>query len=203
MYRGFKSHSLRYIHAGACSSADRATDYESVGRRFKSSRARDHEKMDLLKKDEYFMKKALFQAEKAFSLGEVPVGAVLVYRESIIIATAFNQRELRKNPLAHAELIGIEKACNLMDRWRLDDITLYVTLEPCPMCAGAAVQARIKRLVFGAKDPKAGAITSLMNIPGDKRLNHRIETLGAVLEEECSFILKEFFKRLRINKKAD
>ncbi|MEQ8190155.1 MAG: tRNA adenosine(34) deaminase TadA [Candidatus Eremiobacterota bacterium] len=158
--------------------------------------------MDILKKDEYFMKKALFQAEKAFKMGEVPVGAVLVYRETVVIATAFNQREIRKNPLAHAELIGIEKACKLMGRWRLDDISLYVTLEPCPMCAGAAVQARIKRLVFGATDPKAGAITSLMNIPGDKRLNHRIETLGGVLEEECSFILKEFFKQLRINKKV-
>jgi tRNA(adenine34) deaminase len=156
-----------------------------------------------MEKDKYFMKEALFQAEKAFNLGEVPVGAVLVYKETLIIARAFNQREINKNPLAHAELLGIEKVCSLLGKWRLDEISLYVTLEPCPMCAGAAVQARIKRLVFGAKDPKAGAITSLMNIPGDRRLNHRIETLGGVLEEECSFILKEFFRKLRNNKKAD
>ena len=154
----------------------------------------------MAKKDEFFMRQALKEAHRAYELGEVPVGAVIVYKDSII-ARGFNLREIACNPLAHAEIIAIDKAAEALGKWRLEDTVLYVTLEPCPMCAGAIVQARIRGLVYGASDPKSGATGSLMNITDDLRLNHQVETRGGILETECSNLLKEFFKKLRLRKK--
>ena len=199
LYRGFESHSLRqYIQKTCvCSSADRATDYESVGQRFKSSQARM-----FLHKDEYFMTLALREARKAYELEEVPVGAVIVYKNEVISA-GFNLKEISKNPLAHAEIIAIDRACRVLNRWRLEDTVLYVTLEPCPMCAGAIVQARIKRLVYGTDDPKSGAIKSLLNLTNDERLNHQVEITDGILKDKCRFLLKEFFKTLRDKTRRD
>jgi len=149
------------------------------------------------------MKMAIEEAKKAFDAGEVPVGAILVYKENIVIAKGYNQREFTQNPLFHAELIVINKGSKILKQWRLDETSLYVTLEPCPMCAGAIVQARIKKLIYGAQDLKGGGVSSLMNIPGDLRLNHQVEIVSGILEEECGSILKEFFKKLRIEKKTD
>lgn len=146
---------------------------------------------------DYFMKLALEQARAAFQLGEVPIGAVIV-KESDVVCTAHNMKEQWKDATAHAELVAIKKAVERLGHWRhLQDATLYVTLEPCPMCAGAIVQSRVKTLVYGADDPKAGAVRSLMNITQDPRLNHRAEVIPGVLEEECSELMKEFFRRLR------
>lgn len=149
-----------------------------------------------MNKDEKFMKEALKEASKAFKKNEVPIGAVLVYKNKII-AKAHNFKESKKSPLAHAEILAIKKASNKLKKWRLLDTTLYVTLEPCAMCAGAIIEARIKKLVFGAFDKKAGACGSLINVPQDKRLNHRVEIKSRVLEKEAQRILKEFFKKLR------
>lgn len=146
--------------------------------------------------DRRWMEEALKLAEQAGAEGEVPVGAILV-RGGEIIASGRNEREKAQNPLGHAELLCLKEASQKLNSWRLMDTTLYVTLEPCPMCAGALVQARVKRLVFGASDPKAGAVTSLYSIPTDERLAHRLEVTGGVLEEKCSELLKEFFKKLR------
>jgi tRNA(adenine34) deaminase len=128
---------------------------------------------------------------------EVPVGAVVVYQDRVI-AAAHNQREMLHDPTAHAEMIAITQAAEQLQDWRLEDCTLYVTLEPCPMCAGAIVQARLPRLVFGATDPKAGACVSLYTIVTDERLNHRVMVIGGVLERECGAILKDFFARKRM-----
>ncbi len=155
----------------------------------------------MVEQDIFFMNLALYEAKKALKLKEIPVGAVIVCKDRVI-ARGFNLKEKLKNPLAHAEIIAINRASVNLDRWRLDECVLYVTLEPCPMCAGAIVQARIPRLVYGASDPKAGAVKSLMNITGDRRLNHQVETTGGVLEEECISILKEFFRELRLNIKS-
>lgn len=138
------------------------------------------------------MLKALEQARGAFEAGEVPVGAVVVHRERII-AEACNQRETLNDPTAHAEIIALTQAAESLGSWRLLDCTLYVTLEPCPMCAGAIVQARIPTVVYGATDPKAGACHSLYQITEDSRLNHQAVVLGGVLQEECREILQEFF----------
>ena len=145
---------------------------------------------------ENFMKAALREAEKALEIKEVPVGAVIVH-EGRIIAKAHNQRELLRDPTAHAEMIAITQAASELDSWRLENTTLYVTLEPCAMCAGAIVLARIPEVVFGAFDPKAGAAGSLMNILQDSRLNHRVNVTAGIMENECGAILKEFFGRLR------
>jgi len=138
------------------------------------------------------MRYALEQARTAFESGEVPVGAVIVHRERII-AEAHNQRELLKDPTAHAEMIALTQAAQVLDSWRLADCTLYVTLEPCPMCAGAIVQARLPRVIYGTEDPKAGACNTLYRITSDERLNHQAVVLGGVLREECRGILREFF----------
>ncbi|HOJ77246.1 MAG TPA: tRNA adenosine(34) deaminase TadA [Bacillota bacterium] len=143
-----------------------------------------------------FMREALKEAEVASKLGEVPVGAVIVVDNSII-ARGHNLRELTGDPTAHAEIVAIRKAAEVRKHWRLTDMTLYVTLEPCPMCAGAIVQARIDRLVFGAYDPKSGAAGSLMNILQDKRLNHQLEVTAGILADDCGKILKDFFKDRR------
>ncbi len=155
-----------------------------------------------MKSDEFWMKKALKLAQRAAERGEVPVGA-LVVRNGEQVASASNRREQWHTPLGHAELIALQRASQKLQAWRLLGCTLYVTLEPCVMCAGALVQSRIERVVYGAKDPKGGAMHSLFKIGEDERLNHRIETVSGVLEEECSQILKDFFKSRRLSKKAD
>lgn len=154
-----------------------------------------------LQKDIYWMKKALFLAEKAQNLDEVPVGALLVINGKCI-SKGFNMKEAWKTPLGHAEAICIQRASDRLGRWRLSDATLYVTLEPCVMCAGLLVQARVRRLVFGAKDPKGGGIESLYQIGSDPRLNHQLTITTGILEHECSDILKKFFKNKRIEKKS-
>jgi tRNA(adenine34) deaminase len=146
--------------------------------------------------DIHFMLEALEEAKKAFEKEEPPVGAVVV-KDAQIIARGHNQRENLKDPTAHAEMLAIREAANRLDKWRLSDCDIYVTLEPCAMCAGAMVLARFKRLIFGAYDPKAGAVCSLMNLVSDGRLNHQVEVKSGVLLEECSALLKEFFSRRR------
>ncbi len=145
---------------------------------------------------EIYMRAALQQAELALSENEVPVGAVIVRNERII-AAAHNQREQLRDPTAHAEMIAITQAAEAVGGWRLLECTLYVTLEPCPMCAGAILQARIPSLVYGAADPKAGAVSSLFRLLGDARLNHRTEVVPSVLDEDCGRILSEFFSQRR------
>ena len=145
---------------------------------------------------DYWMKKALDQAVSAFDQGEVPVGAVIVHQNRII-AEACNQRETLQDPTAHAEMIALTQAAESLRSWRLLDCTLYVTLEPCPMCAGAIVQARIPFVVYGATDPKAGACHSLFSITSDERLNHQSTVLGGVMQEDCRAILQEFFRQQR------
>jgi len=147
-------------------------------------------------KDEFWMSKALKLAKKAELQDEVPVGAILVIDDQAI-SWGFNKKEQWHSPLGHAELITLQKASQKLKKWRLSDATLYVTLEPCVMCAGALIQARIHRLVYGTQDPKGGAISSLFEIGTDKRLNHQIEITNGVLQKECSQILTNFFKKKR------
>ena len=142
------------------------------------------------------MQEALEEAQKAFEEDEVPIGAVIV-RNGEILARAHNLREKLNDPTAHAELIAIRLAAGKLNSWRLLDTTVYVTVEPCPMCAGAIVLARVKRLVFGAADPKAGAAGTLMNLLDDARLNHQVEITGGVLEEESRKLLRTFFLQKR------
>ena len=146
------------------------------------------------------MNLALEQAREAAHHGDVPVGAILV-REGKVVASGHNRREIDGDPTAHAEVVVLREAAKDLGHWRLEGCTLYVTLEPCPMCAGALVNARVPKLVFGAFDPKAGASGSLMNLCQDSRLNHRLEILSGVLEEECSSILKDFFRLRRRQKR--
>lgn len=147
-------------------------------------------------RDEKFISKAIGLAEKAASCGEVPVGAVLV-QDDRVIAEAYNRREELNDATAHAEMLVIREACALLGGWRLSGCTLYVTLEPCTMCAGAMVQARLDRLVYGTADPKSGAAGTLYDLVRDSRLNHRLEVTGGVLEEECAKILRDFFRERR------
>jgi tRNA(adenine34) deaminase len=153
-----------------------------------------------MKDDVYWMKKALNVARKAEEAGEVPIGAVII-KDGTIVGRGFNQRECRNDPSAHAEMIAIRQASRKLKAWRLTGATLYVTLEPCPMCMGAILLARIDRVVFGCLDPKAGAAGSLYNLAEDRRFNHRVELTGGVLKDECSEILSNFFRRLRSEKK--
>lgn len=146
--------------------------------------------------DLLFMQMALQQAALAPAVGEVPIAAVLVH-DGHVLASAHNDRETSQDPTAHAEMIVIRKAAEQLRTWRLTETTLYVTLEPCAMCAGAIVQSRIARLVFGAWDPKAGACGSIFDIPAERRLNHRVEVLGGLLEQESQALLQEFFQQLR------
>ncbi|MCB8816807.1 tRNA adenosine(34) deaminase TadA [Desulfosporosinus shakirovi] len=143
-----------------------------------------------------WMSMALEQAQKAFEQGEVPIGAVVVYNGQLI-ALAHNEREQKNDPTAHAEVLVIQRAAQVLGSWRLTDATLYVTLEPCPMCAGAIMQSRLKQLVYGAMDLKGGATGSVMNILDYTLWNHRVDVVAGVLEEECADILKSFFRRLR------
>ena len=150
--------------------------------------------------DEKYMKEAIRQAEKAWKIEEVPIGCVIVY-EGKIIGRGYNRRTTDKNPLAHAEMAAIKKASKKMGDWRLEDCTLYVTLEPCQMCSGAIVQARVKRVVIGCMNPKAGCAGSILNLLQVDRFNHQVEITSGVLEEECSQMMKGFFKELREEQK--
>lgn len=158
--------------------------------------------MDIFDADRLFMKQALEEAQKAALLGEVPIGAVLVY-EGKIIARAHNLRETTQNATTHAELLVIQEACKKIGSWRLEDTTLYVTLEPCPMCAGAILQSRVPRVVYGARDQKAGCVDSLYHLLNDERFNHECDVTEGILAEECGQILTDFFKALRDRKKAE
>ena len=155
----------------------------------------------MLKTDEIFMMEAIRQAKTAFAADEVPVGAVIVY-ERKIIAKAHNQIEILKDPTAHAEMIAITQATNYLSSKWLRECTLYVTIEPCSMCAGALVLARIARVCFGAKDPKTGACGSVINIANHKFLNHRIEVNGGILADECSDLVSTFFQKKRKAKRV-
>lgn len=146
--------------------------------------------------DEYFMKLALNEAYKAYSVDEVPVGAIIV-KDNKVIATGYNGRENLKDPTAHAEIIAIKEASKVLGGWRLLGCTMYVTIEPCPMCAGAIINSRINRLVIGAGDPKMGACGSVVNLVQNPSFNHRVDMTWGVLEEESSYIMKRFFKKLR------
>ncbi|ROR31948.1 tRNA(adenine34) deaminase [Mobilisporobacter senegalensis] len=150
--------------------------------------------------DDRYMKEAIKQAKKAYGINEVPIGCVIVYREKII-ARAYNKRNTKKNTLAHAEILAIDKASKALGDWRLEECTMYITLEPCQMCAGAIVQARVKKVVIGSMNPKAGCAGSILNLLQMEEFNHQVEIEKGVMEEECSNLLKTFFKELRENKK--
>ncbi|MFP2963442.1 tRNA adenosine(34) deaminase TadA [Myxococcus sp. 1LA] len=150
--------------------------------------------------DEAFMQQALSLAREAAELGEVPVGAVAVL-DGEVVGTGFNRREVDRNPLAHAEMLAMDAAARKIGAWRLSGVTLYVTLEPCAMCAGGLVQSRVTRLVFGAFDPKAGAVGSLYNLVEEPRHNHRLQVTSGILADESRLLLKTFFGRLRAKKR--
>ncbi|AKS37026.1 adenosine deaminase [Anoxybacillus gonensis] len=155
-----------------------------------------------MRNDEYYMHLAIEEAKKAENIGEVPIGAVVVYNDEVI-ARAHNLRERDQRSIAHAELLAIDEACRKLGTWRLEEATLYVTLEPCAMCAGAIVLSRIKRVVFGASDPKGGCAGTLMNLLQEPRFNHQAEVVSGVLAEQCGGMLSEFFRRLRQQKKEE
>lgn len=156
----------------------------------------------LMNIDEKYMKEAIKQAKKAYALGEVPIGCVIVYQDKII-GRGYNRRNTDKNTLAHAEITAINKASKKIGDWRLEDCTLYVTLEPCQMCAGAIVQARITRVVMGSMNPKAGCGGSILNILEMPQFNHQVDVTRGILEEECSHMLTTFFKELRLRCKSE
>lgn len=152
--------------------------------------------------EEKYMRQALKQAKKAYALGEVPIGCVVVY-ENKIIGRGYNRRNTDKNTLSHAEITAINKASKKIGDWRLEGCTLYVTLEPCQMCAGACVQARVDRVVIGSMSPKSGCAGSVLNILQMEQFNHQAEIMSGVLEQECSSMLSEFFAQLRIKNKKE
>ena len=208
-----KRRSLLASETGApVAQLDRVTAYEAGGWRFEPSQARQNrtrpskQPVNKMESDitldishithDVFMHEALKEAAFAYEKDEVPVGAVIVH-ESRVIARAHNQRELLKDPTAHAEMIAITQAAAALDNWRLTGATIYVTLEPCTMCAGAMVLARIDKLVYGTNDPKAGACGTLYNIAADTRLNHRLEIIPGVLAEDCGRMLTNFFAEKR------
>ncbi len=153
-----------------------------------------------LTEEERYMKEAIRQAYKAWKLQEVPIGCVIV-KDGKIIARGYNRRNTDKNTLAHAELLAIRKASRAVGDWRLEECTMYITLEPCQMCAGAIVQARISRVVIGSRNPKAGCAGSVLNLLQMPRFNHQVELTEGILEEECSSMLTDFFKELRSQRK--
>ena len=146
--------------------------------------------------DIMYMEAALNEARIAFELNEVPIGCVIVHQDEII-ARGHNRRTTEKNVLRHAELIAIDEACRFVGDWRLEDCRIYVTIEPCPMCAGAILQARFPVLVYGAKNPKAGCVGSILNLLDNPNFNHRAEVVAGVLEEQCAGLMKEFFRKFR------
>ena len=150
--------------------------------------------------DEKYMKEAIKQAKKAYSIDETPIGCVIVYEDKII-ARGYNRRNTDKSTLAQAEITAIKKACKKLGDWRLEGCTLYVTLEPCPMCAGAIIQSRIDRVVVGSMNPKAGCAGSVLNILQTEGFNHQTELTTGILKEECSQLMTGFFKELRMKKK--
>lgn len=152
--------------------------------------------------DEKYMKEAIRQAKKAANIGDVPIGCIIVYQDKII-ARGYNKRNKMHTTLAHAELLAIQKASKVLNDWRLEECTMYITLEPCQMCAGAIVQARIPKVVIGAMNPKAGCAGSVINILQMERFNHQVETIYGVLEEECSNMMKDFFQMVREEKKRE
>lgn len=152
--------------------------------------------------DEKYMLEAINEAKKAEQLHEVPIGAVIVIDDQII-ARAHNLRETKQNAVAHAELLAIESACEKLGTWRLERATLYVTLEPCPMCAGAIIMSRVEKVVFGASDPKGGCAGTFMNLLADERFNHQSEVRSGVLEKECGDLLSNFFRGIRLKKKEE
>lgn len=152
--------------------------------------------------DAHFMKEAIKQAKKAYMQDEVPIGCVIVQSDEII-ARAYNKRNTQRNPLAHAEIMAINKAAKLVNDWRLEDCTMYITLEPCQMCAGAIVQARIPRVVIGSMNPKAGCAGSVLNLLQVQAFNHQVELVKGVMEDECTEMLQNFFKELRERKKDE
>ena len=158
--------------------------------------------MKKLTDDERFMKEAIRQARKAYAIGEVPIGCVIVY-EGRVIARGYNRRTIDKNTLAHAELLAIRKASRKLDDWRLEGCTMYVTLEPCQMCSGAIIQARIPKVVVGCMNPKAGCAGSVLDLLHIAQFNHQAELETGVLEEECSQLMKQFFRELRQRKKEE
>jgi len=151
--------------------------------------------------DEKYMRLAIDEALKAKDKLEVPIGAVIVQNDEVV-ASAYNLRETEQRSVAHAELLAIDEACKKLGTWRLEDATLYVTLEPCPMCAGAIVLSRVKRVVFGAYDPKGGCAGTLLNLLEFEKFNHQAEVVGGMLEEECGSLLTTFFRELRQRKKT-
>ncbi|MEK4227863.1 tRNA adenosine(34) deaminase TadA [Solibacillus sp. FSL H8-0538] len=158
--------------------------------------------MNIFEKDRLFMQEALIEAKKAGALGEVPIGAVIIYNDKII-ARAHNLRETTQNAVMHAELMAIQEACKKIGSWRLEEMTLYVTLEPCPMCAGAILQSRVPRVVYGARDSKAGCVDSLYHLLNDSRFNHECDVMEGMLADECGQVLTDFFRALRERKKAE
>lgn len=159
------------------------------------------EKLNIKQKsDEYFMKEAIKEAKKAYQKNEVPVGAVVV-KNNEIVARGHNIKETKKDTTKHAEIIAIQKASKKINAWRLEDCTMYVTLEPCTMCAGAIIQARLKRLIIGTMDKKTGACGSVLNLIDDYEFNHKVELETGIMETECRQIMKDFFKELRKIKK--
>ncbi|MDR7074996.1 tRNA adenosine(34) deaminase TadA [Fictibacillus barbaricus] len=158
--------------------------------------------MEQLEKDEFYMELALKEAQKAADIGEVPIGAVLV-KDDQVIARAHNLREVEKRAIAHAEILAIDEACKAIGAWRLEGTSLYVTLEPCAMCAGAIVLSRVERVVYGAKDPKGGCAGTLMNLLEEDRFNHQCEVVSGIKEEVCKEILSSFFKELRSRKRKE
>lgn len=156
--------------------------------------------MNGMELDQHYMSLAIEEANKAGVKGEVPIGAIIVHNGNVI-ARAHNLRETTRNAVTHAELMAIQQACEALDNWRLEDTILYVTLEPCPMCAGAILQSRIPRVVYGARDPKAGCVDSLYRLLNDERFNHQCEVKENVLADECGGLLSQFFRDLREKKK--
>jgi len=158
----------------------------------------------MLEKDNtYFMKEALKEARKAFEKEEVPVGAIVVHKDSIIIGRAHNQAEMLHDATAHAEMLAITQAAEFLENWRLLDCTLYVTLEPCMMCCGAMVLSRLPLLIYGADDPKHGAVTSIAESLANPSLNHKVKIVSGVLQGECAAIMGEFFQKLRKRNKGN
>ncbi|CAM4034262.1 tRNA adenosine(34) deaminase TadA [Mesobacillus zeae] len=158
--------------------------------------------MEYIQDDEKYMLEAIKEGEKARELGEVPIGAVIVH-DGEIISRAHNLRETKQSSIAHAEILALDEACRNLGTWRLEDAELYVTLEPCPMCAGAIMLSRVRRVVYGAADPKGGCAGTFMNLLDDERFNHQSEVVRGVLEEQCGAMLSDFFRELRKRKKQE
>ncbi|TCL00058.1 tRNA(adenine34) deaminase [Natranaerovirga hydrolytica] len=153
-----------------------------------------------MEKDYLYMKEAIIQAKKAYAINEVPIGCVIVYEDKII-GRGYNRRNTDKSTLAHAEILAIKEASNYLEDWRLDGCKMYVTLEPCPMCAGAIVQGRLSKIIIGAKNLKSGSAGSIVNILQVDQFNHQVEIISGIMEQECAALLKQFFSELRNKEK--